>query len=113
MVWEQALPLFREAPATVLQPNQQVTRVATTPESRAFTDALVALGRDDLPTFYYSRFGDPRLRVVRTSPPTLVGGPGFARSDAGMRFALGRCVELSEPDHVLVATLPPSAPASS
>ncbi len=106
MLWEQALPLFREAPPTVLQPNDRVTRVATTAESRAFADALAALGRDELPAFYYPRFGEPRLHIVRTSPPSIVAGPGFASDEGSMRFQLGRALELAEPEHILVATLP-------
>jgi hypothetical protein len=35
-----------------------------------------------------------------------VGGPGFAPDEPSMRFALGRMLELSRPEHVLPATLP-------
>ncbi|HEY8428917.1 MAG TPA: hypothetical protein VIL20_11105, partial [Sandaracinaceae bacterium] len=105
-LWEQALPLFREPAPAELQPNERVTRVAITPEARAFSDALAALGRDDLPAFYFARLGEPRLSVVRTSPPSIVAGPGFASDEASMRFAIGRGLELAEPEHVLLATLP-------
>lgn len=108
LLWEQALPLFREAPASLPDANARVTRVATTSEARAFAAALDALGRDDLPPFYFDRAGEPALVLVRTFPPCILGGPGFAPDEAAMRFALGRALELSEPGHLLLATLPPA-----
>ncbi|HBQ11730.1 MAG TPA: hypothetical protein DEF51_11440, partial [Myxococcales bacterium] len=77
VLWEQAAPLFRRAPRKLPQPNDRVTRVATTPEARAFAHVLDALGRDDLPAFYFDRKEAAELRIARTSPPTLLAGAGF------------------------------------
>lgn len=104
LLWEQAAPLFREPHASALEPNAQVTRVATTPEARAYVDALDALGRDELPAFYLDRSGSG-LVIRLTVPPCLVGGPDFADGEPAMRFALGRALALSEPESLLVATL--------
>ena len=107
VLWEQAAPLFRRAPRKLPQPNDRVTRVATTPEARAFAHVLDALGRDDLPAFYFDRKEAAELRIARTSPPTLLAGAGFAETETEMRFALGRALELTQPDHILLATLEP------
>lgn len=107
MLWEHAQPAFRETPDLELLPNQLVTRVATTPESRAFTATLSALGIEDLPPFYFDRAHAGPLRVLRTPAPCIAAGPGFATGEPAMRFAIGRGLELADREHVLVATLPP------
>lgn len=107
LLWEQALPLFRETPEAPPDPNARVTRVATTPEARAFAAALDALGREDLPAFYFDRAGEPALVLARTAPPSILAGPGFAEDEPSMRFALGRAVHLTLPEHILIATLSP------
>lgn len=107
LLWDQALPLFRETPAWPSEPNTRVTRVAMTPEARAFTAALDALGRDDLPELYFERSAEPRLVLARTAPVRMLAGPGFAPDEPSMRFALGRLLELSRAENLLPATLAP------
>jgi hypothetical protein len=107
LLWEQATPLFRELPARPPEPNARVTRVAMTPEARAFAAALDALGRDDLPELYVERAAEPRLVLTRTAPPSILGGPAFAPDEPSMRFALARLLELSRAESLLVATLAP------
>lgn len=106
LLWEQASPLFRETAAQLPDTNARVTRVATSPEARAFAAALDALGRKDLPAFYVDRTAEPMVRIARTVPPSILAGPGFAADEASMRFALGRAIHLARSEHVLVATLP-------
>jgi len=105
MLWEHARPLFREKTAMPLEPNDRVLRIATNPASRAFVRALDALRITDLPIFYHSQTDSPQLRIFRTAPPTVYGAGEFAPSVGAMAFELGRALELSRSDHVLIATL--------
>lgn len=112
MLWEHSLPLFRQS----LDPRtsrEQVTRVATSAEARAFAAALDALGREDLPLFHLVRTAPPELSIVRSWPPTLVAGPRFAADERSMCFALARALRLSEPDRILIATLPEARAATA
>ena len=104
-LWTEAGPIFRETGEAPPNPNERVTRIATTNEARAFNDALHALGRQDLPPFYFRRQSFDVLRVVRHLPPCLVAGRRLAGPDAEVRFQIGYGLEALAPDHILVATL--------
>ncbi|MGF1468756.1 MAG: hypothetical protein ACFCGT_21730 [Sandaracinaceae bacterium] len=105
-LWEEAGPLFRETQEEPPSPNDRVTRIAMTPEARAFALGLASLGRNDLPPFYYRRGVLEELRVVRHLPPCIVAGRRLSGTEAKLRFELGRALEALLPEHLLVVSLP-------
>jgi tetratricopeptide (TPR) repeat protein len=68
-----------------------------------------ALGNKKTALYASSDAAASDLTIVVQSPPALIAGPGLAQgaSHAEIRFELGRGLELSRPEYILAAGVPP------
>lgn len=106
-VWEAAMPLFRVTPPQLgLLGTDRIGRHRTSAIGRAL-NTLEPSEFEQLSVFEVktpSTIVDP----LRMHPPALGVGPAAPDDEAALRFHLGRGLELSQPENLLLATLEPS-----